>query len=81
MVAACDMAGVSDRMLERRIASELADTHRPSLKRLAVKVAGKNITLQGRVGSFHEKQIAIQTCRVLAGRERLVDAAEVAVAN
>ncbi|MCI0361869.1 MAG: BON domain-containing protein [Planctomycetaceae bacterium] len=68
----------SDRQLERQIASHLAETNRPSLRRLAVNVADGNVTLRGRVTSFYEKQIAIQTCRVLAGVERLTDAVEVA---
>jgi osmotically-inducible protein OsmY len=81
MVAVCDLAGAPDRVLERNITSRLADTNRASLKRLAVKVVGQSVTLKGRVSSFYEKQIAIQTCRVLAGRERLDDAGEVAVVN
>jgi osmotically-inducible protein OsmY len=68
-----------ERLLERQIASHLAETNRPGLKSLAVKVANGNVTLRGRVASFYEKQIAIQTCRVLAGIERLTDAVEVAV--
>ena len=55
--------------------------NRPALKRLAVNVAAGSVTLRGSVASFYEKQIAIQTCRVLAGIERLVDAVEVASAN
>jgi osmotically-inducible protein OsmY len=70
----------SDRQLQHQIASHLAETKRPGLKRLAVKVDGGNVTLRGRVASFYEKQLAIQTCRMLAGIERLTDAVEVAAA-
>ena len=42
-------------------------------------MADGNVTLRGSVASFYEKQIAIQTCRVLAGIERLTDAVDVAV--
>jgi osmotically-inducible protein OsmY len=70
----------TDSALERQISSQLAESHRPGLKRLAVKVAGGSVTLHGRVASFYEKQLAIQSCRVLAGIERLVDAVEVAAA-
>jgi osmotically-inducible protein OsmY len=75
------VAGASDDLLRRKIASQLAETNRPALKRLAVNVAAGSVTLRGSVASFYEKQIAIQTCRVLAGIERLVDAVEVAGAN
>jgi len=69
----------SDRQLEHQITHHLAETNRPGLKRLAVSVADGRVTLRGSVASFYEKQIAIQTCRVLAGIERLTDAADVAV--
>jgi osmotically-inducible protein OsmY len=72
---------VSDKLLERQIASQLAEANRPGLKRLAVNVAGGSVTLRGRVASFYEKQLAIQACRVLAGIDRLIDAVEVAAAT
>ena len=71
----------ADRLLERQIASQLAETNRPGLRRLAVNVADGSVTLRGSVASFYEKQLAIQTCRVLAGIERLIDAVEVAAAT
>ncbi|MDX1948692.1 MAG: BON domain-containing protein [Pirellulaceae bacterium] len=77
MVASCD----TDRVLQNRIATQLADTNRPSLKRLAVNVAGGSVTLRGSVSSFYEKQLAIQVCRVLLGVGRMIDAGEVAVAS
>ena len=43
-------------------------------------MADGNVTLRGSVASFYEKQLAIQTCRVLAGIDRLIDAVEVAAA-
>jgi osmotically-inducible protein OsmY len=72
---------VADQALESRISHQLAETHRPGLKRLAVNVNGGWVTLRGNVESFYEKQIAIQACQVLAGIERLVDAVEVATAR
>jgi osmotically-inducible protein OsmY len=81
MIAACESKLGSDRDLERQITHQLAETNRPGLKRLAVKVAGGNVTLRGSVASFYEKQIAIQTCRVLTSLDRLIDAVEVAAAN
>jgi osmotically-inducible protein OsmY len=70
----------TDRQLERAIADQLAETNRQGLRRLDVNVADGNVTLRGRVTSFYEKQLAIQTCRVLAGIDRLIDAVEVATA-
>jgi osmotically-inducible protein OsmY len=67
----------TDRQLERAIAHQLAETHRQGLRRLDVNVADGNVTLRGSVASFYEKQLAIQTCRVLAGIDRLIDAVEV----
>jgi osmotically-inducible protein OsmY len=71
----------TDRDLERQITHQLAETNRPSLRRLAVKVSGGRVTLRGSVASFYEKQVAIQACRVLAGLDRFIDAVEVAAAN
>jgi osmotically-inducible protein OsmY len=74
-------APTSDRMLERQIATQLAETRRPGLQRLAVDVRGGRVTLSGRVASFYEKQVALQACALLAGIERLIDAVEVAAAT
>ena len=70
----------TDRQLERAIAYQLAESNRRGLRRLDVNVADGNVTLRGCVASFYEKQLAIQTCRVLAGLDRLIDAVEVAAA-
>ena len=67
----------TDRLLANRIVAQLAETNRANLRRLSVDVQAGEVTLRGRVASFYEKQIAIQTCHML-GVERLVDAAEVA---
>jgi osmotically-inducible protein OsmY len=80
MIAAAPSRGTTDHLLARQITTHLAETNRQGLKRLSVDVTGGHVTLRGRVGTFYEKQIAIQTCRVLAGVERLSDAVEVAAA-
>ena len=77
MIAPVQRRELSDRLLESQIATQLAETRRPSLQRLSVDVEGGAVTLRGRVGSFYEKQIAIQACRVLSGIEQLIDAVEV----
>lgn len=68
-----------DRQLAHRIAAELAQTGRSTLHRLAVEVRPGRITLRGRVQTFYEKQLAIQTCLAIAGGESLVDAADLTV--
>lgn len=78
MIAAAPSLVSADRQLARRISSQLAGTNRASLRRLSVDVSGGEVTLRGNVGTFHEKQIAIQACRLLSGIERLIDAVEVA---
>jgi osmotically-inducible protein OsmY len=75
------MALATDRVLARQISLQLAETNRANLRRLSVDVRGGAVTLRGLVSSFYEKQIAIQTCRLMAGIDCLIDAVEVAAAN
>ena len=70
----------SDRQLQSEIARQLADTNRRGLARLSVSVAGGRITLRGCVATFYEKQLAIETCRGVAGIDQLTDAVDVAQA-
>jgi len=80
MIAANQPVAMADRLLASQIATQLAETNRASLRRLSVNVTRGEVTLRGSVGSFYEKQIAIQACRMLGGIERLIDAVEVAAA-
>jgi osmotically-inducible protein OsmY len=80
MVAAAPHPTATDRLLASQIANQLAETNRASLRRLSVAVQDGAVTLRGSVASFHERQIAIQACRMLTGIERLIDAVEVAAA-
>ena len=77
-MVAGQVRGTTDGLLARQITDQLAETNRASLKRLSVDVMGGSVTLRGNVSSFYEKQIAIQTCRALAGISGLTDAMEVA---
>jgi osmotically-inducible protein OsmY len=79
-MVALPSVGSTDRLLATQISTQLAETNRQSLKRLLVDVRAGHVTLRGRVSSFYERQIAIQTCRALAGIERLSDAVEVSAA-
>lgn len=81
MVAAAQVPLIADRQLATQISANLAETNRASLKRLSVDVCGGQVTLRGSVASFHERQLAIQACRMLGGIEQLIDAVEVAAGN
>jgi osmotically-inducible protein OsmY len=81
MIAAAQGPATADRLLATQIANQLAETNRSSLKRLSIDVRAGEVTLRGSVGSFHEKQVAIQACRMLAGIGRLIDAVEVSAAS
>ena len=67
----------ADLELRRRVEGELAETHRPSLTRLAVEVRQGMIHLSGCVQSFYEKQLAIHSCIRAAGAGHLIDAVKV----
>jgi osmotically-inducible protein OsmY len=67
----------TDCLLATQITTQLAGTNRASLKRLAVDVREGEVTLSGCVGSFYEKQIAIEACRRRFDIGRLIDAVEV----
>lgn len=53
--------------LRKRIESFLRSRHFSALRSLEVCVAGGVATLKGEVGSFYEKQVALDTCRRVAG--------------
>jgi osmotically-inducible protein OsmY len=71
------MDGAADRDLERRVTNYLAERFRPSLRRLEVEARGGAVTLRGSVHSFYEKQVAIHSCRRVAGVRELIDAVDV----
>ena len=66
-----------DDLLASQITTQLAETNRANLKRLAVVVREGAVTLRGYVNSFYEKQIAIEACRMQADLSRLVDDVQV----
>ena len=69
---------LADLEIQRLVVVHLAETNRPSLRRLAVEVHKGMITLRGSVTSFYEKQLAIHSCVSVAGCGHLVDAVQVA---
>ena len=56
-----------DEDLRRRIESFLRSRHFSALRNLEVGVTSGVVTLKGEVGSFYEKQVALDTCRRVAG--------------
>ncbi|ADB17647.1 transport-associated [Pirellula staleyi DSM 6068] len=78
MVGASSLT-TADSDLCQVITTQLAETRRASLARLAVKVDQGCVTLRGRVGSFYERQIAITCCQSAAGVSLVIDHVEVAV--
>ncbi len=66
-----------DEDLRRRISSYLGSRHFPAFRHLEVRVAGGAVTLAGRVSSFYEKQVALDTCRRVAGVLSTVDEVQV----
>ncbi len=68
---------IADSDLERRIAAYLASRSFLSFRRLKVSARDGVVTLAGRLSSFHEKQVARESCRRVAGVLRVVDAIHV----
>ena len=68
----------ADRELERRVSNYLQGRHLPSLRKLAVDSCDGSVTLRGKVGTFHEKQVAIHCCQRVAGVVHLIDMVDVA---
>jgi len=79
MISTAPVLACEDDALATQISTRLAETRRASLRQLAVDVTGNKVTLSGHVGSFYEKQIAIEACRTRAGAGWLIDAAQVNV--
>ena len=71
------IGGGADTDLKSRVSSFLADRLHPALRRLDVRAANGTVTLQGKVSSFHEKQLALSCCQRVAGVIRLIDEVQV----
>jgi osmotically-inducible protein OsmY len=59
--------------LKRRVVNYLFERRVASLRSIEVTAQAGRVTLQGRVGSFYEKQLCIHCCRRVAGVRQLVD--------
>jgi len=69
----------ADLDLERRVRIYLGSRFHPSLNRLRVAAHGGCVTLTGTVHSFYERQLAVSTCKRVAGVMSVVD--EIIVAD
>lgn len=65
--------------LANRVKSFLAGRHFGPLRSLRVEVLGDTVLLAGTVSSFHERQVALECCKRVAGVRHVVD--EVVVAS
>jgi len=67
--------------LERRIVAYLASRNFLSFRRLVVRASQGVVSLNGRLGSYYERQVAIESARRVAGATRIVDRMVVDVVN
>jgi len=63
--------------LGRRVRTVLAGLHVPSFRHINIETAGDAVILTGRVGSFHERQLAIACCKRVAGVRQVDDRLQV----
>lgn len=69
--------GFGDQDVHCRVESYLESRHFPGFKDLQIDVHEGIVTLSGKVDNFHERQIAVNSCRRVAGVIRLIDEIEV----
>jgi hypothetical protein len=62
-----------DRELEHRVAMYLATRHIAALRHVKIDARSGVVTLVGRVRTFHEKQVGLQSAQGVAGVDRVVD--------
>jgi osmotically-inducible protein OsmY len=67
----------SDQDLKSRVVNFLSRQHFPRLRLLSVDAQLGVVTISGHVRTFHERQLAINCCRRVAGVVRLDDRVEV----
>jgi osmotically-inducible protein OsmY len=59
--------------LVHRVRLFLETLHLPALRRVRVEVENGVVIIEGRVGSFHERQLALACVRRVAGVRQIVD--------
>ena len=68
-----------DQDVEQRVRTFLNSRHFPAFRRLQVDVENGSVRLSGNLTTFYEKQVALNSCRRVAGVLQLID--EIGVAN
>lgn len=66
----------SDRDLERRVTNFIIQQF-PRLRTVEVEATQGVVTINGRVGTFYERQLCIHCCQRVAGVTGLIDKVEV----
>jgi len=59
--------------LQRRVRAFLAGRHHQALRRLRVDVEADAVVLSGTVPTFHQRQVAVECAKHVAGVLRVVD--------
>ena len=62
-----------------RVESYLCSKHFPAFRNLQIDVLNGIVTVSGNVDNFHERQVALNSCRRVAGVLQLIDEIEVSV--
>jgi hypothetical protein len=62
-----------DRDLQRRVHAFLADRHYQALRRLQIEVKDGVVLLSGTLPTFHQRQVALDCARHVAGVLRVID--------
>lgn len=63
----------TDQELQFRVQSFLNSRHFPTFEELSVEVHDGAVTLSGALSTYYEKQVAINSCRRVAGVLALID--------
>ena len=63
----------SDAEIAQRVRAFLTSRHFPAFRQLHVDVHNGSVSLQGKVHSYYEKQVALNTCQRVAGVLALID--------
>lgn len=79
----CEPAGNAfldseDDDLQRRIVNYLSSRHFPAFDTLEIEARDGEVTISGRVKSYYEKQVALNSCQRVAGVISLIDQISVA---
>ncbi len=67
------VAAASDEDILGRVMAYLNTRHFPAFRELDVEVAQGSVTVSGILPSFHEKQVALNSCQRVAGVVQLID--------